>query len=423
MRFDSVPSATRPSGPSAHGDAPARQPDSDAVHHGPGTTAPTDPGTTARTGMSDAVDDGSELPPFRHHRPSCDTARAAEQPDFTTRSDRAPTTRHNPTAIADRHNTIRAIRRTERRWRCSTGIRGGAAALLAATVLAPLTACAAGHPATSTHATPAPATTAVGGLALRDQLAGLETRFGARLGVSALDTGSGHTVEYRADERFAFCSTIKALQAGAVLTTADSAELDRRITYSPADLLAYAPIARQHVADGMTVRELLDAAVRYSDNTAANLIFGLLGGPQGLQGHLRDLGDQVTNNDRIETALSEATPGDTRDTTTPRTLATDLRSYVLGTVLPASNRALLTTMLRDNTTGAGLIRAGVPAGWTVGDKTGNGDYGTRNDIAVLWPPDRAPIVLAVMSTRSGHDDSFDNALIAQATADALKALG
>ncbi|WP_084525191.1 class A beta-lactamase [Nocardia vaccinii] len=267
-----------------------------------------------------------------------------------------------------------------------------------------------------------PATTSVGGGTLSGRFGALERRFGARLGVFALDTGSGRTVEYRADERFAFCSTFKALEAGAILATAGPAELERRISYTATDFTAYAPIARQHVADGMTVRELLDAAVRYSDNTAANLLFGLLDGPPGLQRDLRNLGDQVTRSDRVEPALSQAVPGDPRDTSTPRAIAADLRAYVLGNTLPTDGRALLTTMLRTNTTGAGLIRAGVPADWVVGDKTGNGDYGTRNDIAVLWPPHRAPLVLAVMSTRGGRDDSFDNALIAQSANVAVTAL-
>ncbi|WP_067668453.1 class A beta-lactamase [Nocardia miyunensis] len=298
-----------------------------------------------------------------------------------------------------------------------------AATVAVGTALLSLCACGSDQSGSSTTTTSAAApTTPVAGTELSGRFGALESRFGARLGVFALDTGSGRTVEYRADERFAFCSTFKALAAGAILTTANNAELDRRITYTATDLTAYAPITRQHVADGMTVRDLLDAAVRYSDNTAANLLFGLMGGPAGFQRDLRNLGDQVTRSDRLEPMLSDATPGDPRDTSTPRAFAADLRTYVLDAALPTDNRALLATMLRANTTGAGLIRAGVPADWVVGDKTGNGDYGTRNDIAVLWPPHRAPLVLAVMSTRHGHDDTYDNALIAQAANAAVTAL-
>lgn len=251
----------------------------------------------------------------------------------------------------------------------------------------------------------------------------LERRFDARLGVYAVDTGSGATLAHRADERFAYASTVKALIAAALLDATTDDELDRVVRYPRADLLAHAPITERHVADGMTLRDLADAAVRHSDNTAANLLLEQLGGPAGLAGHLRALGDRTTKPARTEPTLNEAAPGDERDTSTPRALATDLRAYVLGDALAAGDRALLTGWLRGNTTGDRLIRAGVPAGWTVGDKTGTGGYGTRNDIAVLWPPDGAPIVLAVLSGRATKDATHDDALIAEAARVAVAALG
>jgi beta-lactamase class A len=249
---------------------------------------------------------------------------------------------------------------------------------------------------------------------------GLEAQFDARLGVYAVDTGSGRVVEHRADERFPYCSTFKALQAAALLARTEPAELDRRITYTSADLVDNSPITSQH--DGMTLRELMDAAIRYSDNTASNMLFKELGGPDGLEKDLRALGDRVTEMDRIETALSEGAPGDIRDTTSPRAFAANLRKYVLGDALPADDRALLTDWLRNNKTGDTTIRAGVPAGWVVGDKTGTGGYGTRNDIAVLWPPNHAPIVIAVMSTRGKKDATRDDRLVAEAAQTATVAL-
>ncbi len=133
-----------------------------------------------------------------------------------------------------------------------------------------------------------------------------------------------------------------------------------------------------------------------------------------MQDALRALGDNVTRCDRYEVALSDAVPGDLRDTSTPRALATDLRAYVLGTTLSADKRAVLTDWLKRNTTGDKAIRAGAPDGWTVGDKTGTGGYGTRNDIAIVWPPRAAPIALAVLSRRDTKDAERDDALIARA---------
>jgi beta-lactamase class A len=250
----------------------------------------------------------------------------------------------------------------------------------------------------------------------------LEGEYGARLGVWALDTGTGRTVTWRAGERFAYASTYKALAAGELLRR-DPGGLDDVVTYTKADLVTYSPITEQHVDTGMTVRALCDAAIRYSDNTAGNLLLRRLGGPKGLQAALRRIGDHTIHADRFETALGDAVPGDVRDTSTPRALGTDLRRYAIGSVLPKSGRVLLDDWLRRNTTGTAMIRAGVPAGWTVGDKSGAADYGTRNDVAVVWPPHRAPIVLAILSTRTTQDAAYDDALIAAAARVTVGALG
>ena len=254
-------------------------------------------------------------------------------------------------------------------------------------------------------------------------LAGIERRYHARLGVYALDTATGRTVAYRADERFAYASTYKALAAGILLRQDTDAGLDHVVRFSAADLVEYSPITSQHLATGMTVRALIAAALDYSDNTAANLLLDQLGGPARLQAALRGLGDATTDVDRTEPTLNQATPGDPRDTSTPRALGTDLRAFVLGGALPSSRAQQFTAWLKANTTGGPYIRAGVPAGWKVGDKTGNGGYGTRNDIAVVWPTSGAPIVVAVLSDRGSPNAPSDDALIADATRAALTALG
>ena len=261
----------------------------------------------------------------------------------------------------------------------------------------------------------------------RLDVADLERRFDARLGIYALDTATGRTLVHRPNERFAFCSTHKALSAGALLRRHTLREL--RATQLPieaADLVYPSPICEQRVGTTMSLLELCDAAVRYSDNGAANHLLSELGGPPGFQRELRRLGDRVTTSDRDEPELSSAIPGDPRDTSTPQALAHDLRAYVLDPqVLSARNRAQLADWLRRNTTGDTLIRAAAPAGWVVGDKTGTGGFGTRNDIAVLWPPrDRPPIVLAVLSRRdhAGPDAERDDRLIAAAARRALSTL-
>ncbi|RLV71419.1 Beta-lactamase [Streptomyces sp. CBMAI 2042] len=249
----------------------------------------------------------------------------------------------------------------------------------------------------------------------------LERKFDARLGVYAIDTGDGRTVTHRPDERFAYASTCKALIAGALLARKTLPQMERLVRYGQEEIVPHSPITEKHVATGMTLRELCDATIRYSDNAAANLLFRELGGPRGLQDALRGIGDRVTRCDRYEVALNDTAPGDPRDTSTPRALATDLRAYVLGSALPAEKQAVLADWLKRNTTGDHTIRAGTPRGWVVGDKTGTAAYGTRNDIAIVWPPRAAPIAIAVLSRRDTKDAETDDALIAGAAKVALGA--
>jgi beta-lactamase class A len=285
-------------------------------------------------------------------------------------------------------------------------------AALAALVLVPLTACAAETPA---PAAPTPTTTASSAPAQpQPDFAPLERDFDARLGVYAIDTGSGREVTHRADERFGYASTHKAFSAGAVLQRTSLPGLDKVLKYTRADLQPNSPVTGKHVTTGISLRDAIDAALRYSDNTAANLLFRELGGPAGLAAALRGIGDTTTHVDRIEPGLNDLAPGDIRDTSTPRAMAGSLRAFTLGTALPPEKRTVLTDMMRTNTTGGALIRAGAPAGWAVADKTGTGEYATRNDIAVVWPPGRAPIVLVVMTDKKTAGAEPDDRLLAQA---------
>jgi len=273
---------------------------------------------------------------------------------------------------------------------------------------------------TPTPAAPTPASTT--SAATTRALDALERRDDARLGLVAIDTGSGATVTHRAGERFAFASAAKVFIAATVLDDARSGDLDAVVPIEQRDLLSYAPVTSQHVGSGMTVRALLDAMLRSSDNTAANLLVARVGGPSVVQQWLRGIGDQVTQVVRVEPDLNEATPGDERDTTTPAQFAADLRTVLLGDALRPADRKMLVETMAGTTTGAATIRAGVPTGWSVADKTGTGSYGVRNDVGIVTPPGRAPIVLVVMTSRSRADAKPVDALVAAATKVTVAAL-
>ena len=288
--------------------------------------------------------------------------------------------------------------------------------LLGMAALVPLAACTTepddAPPTTPSTSSSTPRAPAV--IENPEALVQLEQKFAARLGLYA--TGATGTIVHRADERFAFCSTFKGLAAAAVLHRNPLSHLDTVVSYTEDDLMKSSVITKSHVDTGMTVRQLCDAAVRYSDGTAGNLLLRDLGGPAELTAYARDLGDTVTRMDRIEPDIVEATPGDPRDTSTPRALGTDYRKVVLEDALPEDKRAIIRDLLERNTTGANRIRAALPAGWTMANKTGTGDYGTLNDIAILFPPDAEPIVLAIMSSKPTADAEYDEALLAEAAA-------
>jgi len=258
----------------------------------------------------------------------------------------------------------------------------------------------------------------------RARLAALETESAGRLGVAALNTAGGTRLSHRGGERFALCSTFKILAVAAILrrSAKEPALLQQRISYAPGDLVAYSPLTGQRVAVGMTVAELCGAALQYSDNTAANLLLKMLGGPAAVTGFARTIGDRAFRLDRWETALNGAVPGDPRDTSTPDAMARSLQRLVLGDALAPPQREQLQAWMRGNTTGAERIRAGVPAAWQVGDKTGSGDYGVTNDIAVIWPPDRSPVVLALYFAQHGKDARPRSEVLASATRIVVQAL-
>jgi len=236
----------------------------------------------------------------------------------------------------------------------------------------------------------------------------LEAASGGRLGVAVIDTGTGARAGYRADERFPMCSTFKVLAAAAVLARVDAGKerLDRLVPYGSEDLVVYSPATKERVGAGMTLAELCAAAITLSDNTAGNLLLANIGGPAGFTAYMRSLGDEVTRLDRIEPALNEALPGDPRDTTSPAAMAASLQALALGTALSGNSRAQLVQWLLDNRTGDTRLRARLPAGWRVGDKTGSGDQGTANDVGIFWPPGGAPIIVSayLTETQAGMDE-------------------
>ncbi|MGW7210067.1 class A beta-lactamase [Streptomyces sp. NPDC054837] len=275
--------------------------------------------------------------------------------------------------------------------------------------------------ATLVAAAPAHATTP----RVTERLRELERRHGARLGVFARNLGTGRTVRHRADELFPMCSLFKTLASAAVLRDLDrdGEFLSRRIHYTDADLPKEgSDRTREHLADGMTVAELAEVAITFSDNGAGNLLLRELGGPTAITRFARSLGDRVTRLDRWETELNSAEPWRITDTTSPYAIGRTYGRLVLGDALNRRDRELLTHWLLNNTTSGTRLRAGLPRTWTVADKTGGGSYGTNNNVGIAWTREGTPLVLAVLTTLPEQSAARDDVLVAdtaKALADAL----
>jgi beta-lactamase class A len=244
-------------------------------------------------------------------------------------------------------------------------------------------------------------------------VARLEGELGGRIGFAALDTASGSQLSYRADERFAMCSTFKLMLAAAMLSRIDSGSLrlDQQVSFARSDILSTSPIAEAHPDGGAEpLSRMLQSLIEVSDNTAANRLLELIGGPAGYTAYLRTLGDRMTRLDRVELDLNSNLPGDIRDTTTPNAMVEDMQRVLLGNRLSAESRARLQQWLRDCQTGHDRLRARLPAGWEAGDKTGTGARGSVNDLAIIFPPKRSPILISCyMSGSTASTETLNEA--------------
>lgn len=247
-----------------------------------------------------------------------------------------------------------------------------------------------------------------------DLLRNHESQTGCRIGVCLINTADGSTFGYRSNERFALNSTFKALLVADVLTQNPSSDaLQKMLYYEESDLVQYSPVTKKHLNEGITVEEACKAALWFSDNTAANLLLDEIGGPSSLTQYIRSLGDATTRLDSWETELNTHPSGDLRDTTTPEAMAGTLHKVLLGDGLLPAQRTQLVNWMKDNKTGGKRIRAALPEGWIVADKTGTGPYGRANDIAVVWPPESDPVVLVIYTDKPQYEASSSNEAIVE----------
>ena len=238
--------------------------------------------------------------------------------------------------------------------------------------------------------------------AIQASIQKIEQALGGRVGVSWYDENSSRQWHYRGDEAFPLTSTFKAFACAALLARVDAKQedLQRQVAIQKQELITYSPVTEKFTGKTLSTADLCAAAVTLSDNTAGNLVLESIGGPAGFTRFMQALGDQKTVLSRWEPDLNEATPGDTRDTTSPNAAVQSLRTLVSGDALSQDSRQTLIGWLRDDQVADQLIRSYLPESWIIGDKTGAGGYGSRAIIAVIWPPQKKPIYLAIYLTQT-----------------------
>ncbi|MFG2004866.1 class A beta-lactamase [Spirillospora sp. NPDC048911] len=312
-------------------------------------------------------------------------------------------------------------------------LRLGAATLTASALLGGLAYVAGAGTGETSAASVAARTGGNASSDLNTTLQELEKSYAGRIGAVGIDLGTGRTVGYRADERFPFNSMFKVFACAAVLhkaRTSDPGLMDRVIRWKPSDmaeLTSNSPETTEYTDTGMTPAQLCRAGITKSDGFAGNTLLKQIGGPRGLTGFFRSTGDRTSRLDRPEPRLTEWTPGEERDTTTPAAAARTFIKLTTGKTLHTRDRARLVGWLKANRTGANRIRAGLPTDWTVGDKTGTGgasNYGTANDLAIVWTPgSNAPIILSVFTNRNTDETPHDDKVIASTATALAKAMG
>lgn len=252
-------------------------------------------------------------------------------------------------------------------------------------------------------------------------LAAIEKRIGGRLGVALVDSEGALITSHRGNERFAMCSTFKTALASAMFAAHAAGKLDIYATFKlkPGDRVPYMPFVKKQLAADMPVslHSLAQAAVQTSDNAAANLILKAIGGPAGFTAFVRAQGDGVTRLDRMETELNENAVGDPRDTTSPVAIARLMHTLLIHGARTNIDKLTLQKWMKGSTTGGARIRAGLPKGWPVGDKTGTAPGRTAyNDVAIIWPStaefSAKPVILAVYTDRPKASAKKVNAAIA-----------
>jgi beta-lactamase class A len=231
---------------------------------------------------------------------------------------------------------------------------------------------------------------------LEDKIKSLEDQ-GWQVGVSILDDNGNKIESINGDKRFPLDSTVKALACANALAKVDdkSLKLDDSVLINENEIVINSPITERYVNKKITLKQACEATMTYSDNTAANIVISLVGGPQELTNFMRSINDNITRSDRYEPDLTINPENDLRDTTTPNAMSNSIRKLLTGNILSEKSKKQLTEWMMGNKVSDALLRAELPKGWFIADRSGASDYGIRGITSMVWSEKQSPLFISV----------------------------
>lgn len=275
-------------------------------------------------------------------------------------------------------------------------------------------AAAAGTPPASS--TPAPTQPGGEDAELSARLKDICGRVDGRCGVAVTHVETGRGAAFEGAAPLPLYSIFKLPLAVAVLKEVEEGrlQLDQKVRVEPEETV---PGTEENSAlwrkpSERPLRELLEFSIARSDNTSTDKMLELVGGPEAVTRRMRALGlNHIEVRSTVKDFLKskDAHP----NTGAPADLARLLVLLQRGEALTPPQTEVLLGIMSRTVTGDRRLRAGVPAGTTVADKTGSGPS-TTNDVGIVTlPGDRGHLALAVLLDGSKLPGKKQEDLIAE----------
>jgi beta-lactamase class A len=258
--------------------------------------------------------------------------------------------------------------------------------------------------------------------ALEQRLKNISDGSQGTVGLTVVHIEGGKTISINGQAQLPLYSVFKLPLAIAILKDVEEnrLRLDQKVHATPAEIVAGTPgnTALWEKPVTYEVRQLIDFSIARSDNTSAEKLLELVGGPNKVTERLRSLGFQ--NLDIHSTVAEYVKSRENPNTGSADDLAKLLVQLQQGKLLQPAHTKLLLGFMERATTGLHRLRADLPDGTVVADKTGSGEKDdvtqaakVTNDVGIITlPANRCHLAIAVLVSNSKLSDADQEKLIA-----------